>query len=160
METYAPLLAPEAFRAVVQATPLVSIDLLVRDADGRMLVGRRTNPPARGYWFVPGGRIRKGETLAQAFARITLAELGTAFALEASRFAGVYEHFYAEDFTGATGAGTHYVVLAHALAVDAAGLRLPTDQHDGYRWTTAHEAVADESVHANTRAYFPDGAAR
>jgi hypothetical protein len=67
-----------AFLEVVRNAPLVSIDLIVRDHDGRILVGRRVNQPAKGTWFVPGGSIRKGETLARALARISDAELGVA----------------------------------------------------------------------------------
>jgi colanic acid biosynthesis protein WcaH len=36
----------------------VSIDLIVRDADGRVLLGLRNNRPARDWWFVPGGIVR------------------------------------------------------------------------------------------------------
>jgi len=53
------LLAEDDFRRAVEMLPLVSIDLLLRDADGRYLTGLRSNPPAQGSWFVPGGRIRK-----------------------------------------------------------------------------------------------------
>jgi colanic acid biosynthesis protein WcaH len=44
----------------------VSVDLvLVRD--GReVLLGLRTNRPAQGSWFVPGGRILKNEKRADA----------------------------------------------------------------------------------------------
>lgn len=142
------------FLAVVHNAPLVSIDLLVHDRDGRLLVGRRTNPPAQGFWFVPGGRIRKNETLASAFSRITRAELGTAIALQSARLDRIYEHFYAEDFRGEVGAGTHYVVLAHTLAIDTRELNLPADQHDSYRWVSPDQGLADESIHANTRAYL------
>jgi len=52
-------LAAEDFATVVGAAPLVAIDLLVRAPSGEFLVGRRKNPPAKDYWFAPGGRIRK-----------------------------------------------------------------------------------------------------
>ncbi|MCH5770603.1 GDP-mannose mannosyl hydrolase, partial [Salmonella enterica] len=56
------MLAEDDFRRAVEMLPLVSIDLLLRDAEGRYLTGLRSNPPAQGAWFVPGGRIRKNET--------------------------------------------------------------------------------------------------
>ena len=71
-------LPPDLFKRVVELTPLVSIDLVVRDESGRMLVGLRANRPAQGYWFVPGGRVGKNETLREAFDRLTGAELGVA----------------------------------------------------------------------------------
>ena len=152
------MLANEDFLSIVRNAPLVAIDLLVFDASGRMLLGLRTNPPAQGFWFAPGGRIRKGETLDAAFARITEMELGQAFERKDAPLAGVYEHFYAEDFTGG-GVGTHYVVIAHVLQVDPQSLSLPREQHSGYRWVSRDEGLADDGIHANTQAYLRDSCA-
>lgn len=63
------MLAQHEFLEIVRLTPLVSIDLIVLDQAGDVLLGRRVNRPAQGMWFVPGGRIRKDETLADAFKR-------------------------------------------------------------------------------------------
>ena len=150
------MLSTTDFKTAVQLLPLVSIDFLVVNELGQLLVGRRRNPPAKDSWFVPGGRIRKAELLDEAFLRLTHAELGTAFARSASHAHGLYDHVYAEDFTGSeVDGGTHYVVLAHRLDVRAAELSLPDAQHNAYRWISAEEALADALVHANTRAYFP-----
>ncbi len=141
------------FFHVVRLTPLVSIDLVVRDAAGRVLVGWRVNRPARDSWFVPGGRVYKNERLADAFRRTALAELGRAFELDAARPLGVYEHLYDDNALGEPGVGTHYVVLAYELCVEGE-LPLPDAQHSRHRWMTVDELVADEAVHPNTRAYF------
>ncbi|WP_313449769.1 NUDIX domain-containing protein, partial [Pseudescherichia sp.] len=66
-------LSQEDFATVVRSTPLISIDLIVENARGEFLLGKRTNRPAQGFWFVPGGRVQKDEPLAQAFERLTLA---------------------------------------------------------------------------------------
>ena len=131
----------------------MSIDLLVMDQRQRILVGLRTNDPARGFWFAPGGRIRKGENFNQAFRRLTEAELGQSLDISEATFVGTYEHFYAEDFTGASDAGTHYVVLAYSISVDPTRIALPEEQHTEYRWVTADEALSDASIHPNTQAY-------
>jgi colanic acid biosynthesis protein WcaH len=52
-------LRPEDFATVVRSTPLISIDLIVENESGEFLLGKRTNRPAQGYWFVPGGRVQK-----------------------------------------------------------------------------------------------------
>ena len=108
-------LEPEDFNSVVRLTPLVAIDMIVRSPDGRVLVGRRNNEPAKGSFFVPGGRITKNETLAAAFRRISLAELGAEKKLEEARFLGVYEHFYRTNNLEQPGFGTHYVTLAYEV---------------------------------------------
>ena len=147
-----PLPAEQWFEVVARA-PLVSIDLIVRDAQQRILVGQRRNEPAAGFWFVPGGVIRKNETLDAAFARITHAELGRSYARRDATLLGVYEHHYRENFLRTPGIGTHYVVLAHELSIDDAP-ELPGDQHDDWRWMTAVELREHPRVHLYTRAYL------
>jgi len=73
------MLSSEDFKLVVQSAPLFSIDLVVLNEKNQILVGKRKNAPAKGYWFVPGGRVFKNEPLAEAFARITRTELGIEF---------------------------------------------------------------------------------
>src|SRR6516225_2514972 len=80
------------FANVIRLTPLVAIDLIVRSPEGRVLVGRRINEPAKGFLFVPGSRISKNETRAAAFNRVSREELGVELPIESSRFVGVYEH--------------------------------------------------------------------
>jgi colanic acid biosynthesis protein WcaH len=143
----------DAFARVVADAPLVSIDLVIEDQSGAVLLGRRTNPPAQGSWFVPGGRILKGETLDQAFYRICVDELGAAFARSEADPIGVFEHFYDVDFTGAP-SSTHYVVLAHRLKTRRAALRPPSQQHNRYLWLQPSEAVTRADVHPYTQAYF------
>jgi colanic acid biosynthesis protein WcaH len=147
------MLSPEAFDSIVRLTPLVSFDLLVRDPRRRLLLGRRTNRPAKDTWFVPGGRIHKDERLAAAFRRITRAELGVEVALAATRFVGYFEHFYPDNRSGAPGFGTHYIVLAQEFARETPLDALPDDQHAAYRWMSDAEALAHPEVHENTKAY-------
>jgi len=147
-------LTPEDFDSVVRLTPLVAIDLVVSSPEGSILVGRRKNEPAKGFLFAPGGRITKNETLADAFRRITRAELGTEMHIENAQFLGVYEHFYRTNNHEVAGFGTHYVVLGYRLTVNAAELRLPKDQHGEYAWLTETELLRNADVHTNTKAYF------
>ncbi len=48
------MLDQKTFLTVVRSAPLVSVDMIVRDRDDRVLLGLRANQPARGWWFVPG----------------------------------------------------------------------------------------------------------
>jgi len=57
-------------------TPIVAVGAIVFDAAGRVLVIQRGNPPARGLWSVPGGKLEPHETLAQAVAREVREETG------------------------------------------------------------------------------------
>src|SRR5262245_15102798 len=68
------MLSRQDFLQVVRDAPLVSIDLIVRNLEGEVLLGLRNNRPAQGWWFVPGGIVRKNERFEQAFRRISQAE--------------------------------------------------------------------------------------
>ncbi len=141
------------FLEVVIRAPLVSIDLIVRDDDGRVLLGLRRNAPARGYWFVPGGCIRKNETLDLAFGRITLDELGVTAQRGDARLLGVFDHLYDENAGDLPGFGTHYLVLAHALP-EGIAVTPPLEQHSEYRWLSVEALLADPHVHEYSKAYF------
>ena len=143
----------ETFRTVVRSAPLVSIDLVVINSQGQVLLGQRTNRPAQGFWFVPGGRILKNEAMAAAFLRLSKAELGFASELGDAEFLGVYEHFYTDNFSG-TDFSTHYIVLGYRLVHDLDLNSLPDAQHHSYRWFDVAELLASVQVHDNTKAYF------
>jgi len=142
------------FVQVLRDAPLVSIDLVVRDEVGRVLVGLRVNRPAQGSWFVPGGRIYKDERIDDAFLRISHAELGRAIPRVGASLLGVYEHLYADNALAIPGLSTHYVVIAYQMRVNAASLVLPGGQHEQFRWMDANEILDDAAVHPNTKAYF------
>ncbi len=72
-----PFLEETVFSQVVASTPLISIDLILKSPDNLILLGERLNKPAQGFWFVPGGRVYKNESLDNAFVRITESELGS-----------------------------------------------------------------------------------
>ena len=147
----------DTFRQIVSGTPLISIDLIVRNEHGQVLLGQRLNRPAQGYWFVPGGRVRKDERLADAFYRLTQEELGRALPLSDACFLGPFEHFYNDNFSGSD-FSTHYVVLGYAVTLQSdVLLELPEVQHGAYRWFDTDELMQSDVVHAHTKLYFCTG---
>ncbi len=56
-------LEKDTFTKVIDCTPLISIDLVIENSSSEILLGYRNNRPAKGYWFVPGGRILKDESM-------------------------------------------------------------------------------------------------
>ena len=142
------LLSAEQFLSVLTHAPLVAIDVVVRARDGAVLMGRRINEPAQGCWFVPGGSIKKGETLEVAFERISRTEFGRSLPFDQARLLGAYTHFYDTNFAGVQGIGTHCIVLAYELRVPVEIESMPQDQHDGYRWLRADQSLEDVHPHA------------
>jgi colanic acid biosynthesis protein WcaH len=141
----------DTFSTVINNTPLVSIDLIVKNSEEKVLLGKRVNQPAKGYWFVPGGRIYKDERLDAAFSRTVKDEIGLKLKREEAEFYGLYEHFYDNNvFNDAF--STHYVVLAHKIITD--DVLTLNNQHTEYRWFNIAELLQDETVHSNTKDYF------
>lgn len=149
------MLSKKDFTLIVKNTPLVSIDLIIENAEGKVLLGYRSNQPAKGYWFVPGGRIRKDELFAAAFSRIFQAETGQTTEIEKAEFLGVYEHLYPGDnFAGEADVSTHYIVIAYRIVPGGSLKNLPEEQHSAYRWASPSEILEDPEVHMNTKNYF------
>jgi len=140
------------FIEIVKQTPLVSIDLLVQNQSGEILLGLRNHHPAKDTWFVPGGRIYKNELIKIALARLTEVELGQPQPL--ARFRGVFEHLYETNFAQQPGFGTHYVVLAYEILLEEPLNHLPHDQHRQYQWFSPTELLQNPQVHPYTKAYF------
>lgn len=154
MESNSPgWLDADTFAKVVHSAPLISIDLLVENEQGEYLLGLRNNRPAQGYWFVPGGRVQKNETLDAAFLRITTEELGLRLERSQAVFKGVYEHFYSDSVFGEQ-PSTHYIVLAHQLVLPAETVQLSVQQHNNTQWLKTKTILADSNVHQYTKLYF------
>jgi colanic acid biosynthesis protein WcaH len=153
------MLDQETFLSIVDQTPLISVDLVIVRNAQEVLLGLRNNRPAQGFWFVPGGRIRKNERIGEALVRVAEAELGLGDAVRGGQLVprqmGGFEHFYADCFAGADGVSTHYVVLGHRLDVPA-GFRLPVAdaQHAAFRWWPIDEALESAEVHRFTKDYL------
>jgi len=141
------------FKTVIASTPLVSIDLIVRNKDGEVLLGKRKNRPAKGYWFVPGGRILKDETFDSAMSRLINEELGQEKVV--TDFKGIYQHFYDDNFSEENFT-THYIVLAYEMEFSGSLASFTTTQHCEYKWFTDTELLNTGEVHKHTKWYFQE----
>ena len=56
------------YRQFLENMPLACVDVAIVDR-GRVLLVKRNDAPARGEWWVPGGRVWKGEMLRDTAAR-------------------------------------------------------------------------------------------
>lgn len=143
----------DTFTTVIRSTPLISIDLIIEDESGCVLLGKRTNRPAQGFWFVPGGRILKDEPIKTAFERLTINEVGKKLLLDEAEFQGPFQHFY-DDYVFGENTSTHYVVLAYAVQVKRDELILPKEQHSEYAWFSKPELLSSAKVHIHSKWYF------
>jgi colanic acid biosynthesis protein WcaH len=150
-------LSTQQFLEVIKNTPLIAIDIIVRNKDNKILLFLRKNEPAKNTWFVPGGRIRKDETLDDAFKRITKNELGREYSRNKSRFIGVFENIYDKNFLGIDEVRTHYIVLTYEIRPSEIPEKFPTDQHKEHGWfskTDLRNTKRDDVIHPYVHPYF------
>jgi ADP-ribose pyrophosphatase YjhB (NUDIX family) len=93
--------------------PRVTVDALVRNAAGQVLLVRRTRTPAG--WALPGGFVDAGESLEEAVARELAEETGLR-ALRVSQF-----HTYSDPHRDPRHATVSTVFLVEAEGSPAAG---------------------------------------
>ena len=146
-------LPDETFKSIIQHTPLISIDLIVRNEQGHVLLGKRVNAPAKGYWFVPGGRVRKNETLDDAFVRLVREELGIESGITRAdaKFLGVFEHFY-DDNVFDDEVSTHYVVLVYEIYQNLENLNF--EQHNAFQYFSISNTYDFDRIHEYTSEYL------
>ena len=121
--------------------PIVCVDIAIVSRSGCLLV-RRSNAPARDAWWLPGGRVMKGERLRDAATRKAREEVGLACDI------GPLIHTAETIFEDGPGdIAVHSVnvcFLLHQIGDDA--VRLDGD-HSDYRWVQE----ADPALHPYVR---------
>ena len=137
------------FKTIIDSAPLISIDILARK-NNKVLLGKRVNKPAQGYYFSTGGRVNKNESIDSAMGRIAKNELNIELKTT-PKFIGVFEHFYDDGVYEQV--STHYVNLAYEYEVGDV-LNLPIQQHSEYQWFGIDELLNSTEVHEYTKDYF------
>lgn len=144
------------FENLVSKMPLVSIDICLLK-NRTILLGKRKNSPARDFYFVPGGRIRKNEKIEEAIDRILIDEIGYRFIdnkIKKKILLGCYEHFYNDNFKGNSTFGTHYVALSFVIKFEhiekVADVEIDIDQHRKYIW---HNLDKDDEINLKIHKY-------
>jgi len=149
MDVHDEWIPEETFAECLDRLPQVCVEVVVTH-DGGVLLARRTNPPAEGEWFWPGGRLYKGERLAAAARRVAREELGLAVELDGRL--GVEEHFW-ETAAPDSADSRHTVnVVYEASPVDGLDVTLD-DQHDDWRLLRAPDPELHEYVRGYVAAY-------
>jgi len=95
------LLSSNDFSSITEKTPLIFIDLIIKNSGRKILLGKRVNKSAKEFSFIPGGKVFKDE-------------IGLHLKKEESTFQGAYEYFYKNNVFNSS-FNTHYIILAHQI---------------------------------------------
>lgn len=148
------MLSDKEFSNIIELTPLVSIDFIIKYND-MFLLGKRNNEPAKNYYFVPGGRIFKNEKLEEACKRLSKKELGIIINFNQLEFLTNTQHIYNNNVFD-NNFNTHYVCLAYIyqLKEEEYNKICFDDQHSELLWLSKHEILNNKKVHINTINYI------
>ena len=150
-------LTNEIFEIVLENTPLVSVDIILENEKNQFLLGRRRNQPAKGFWFVPGGRIRKGELIIDALKRVALEEVGLEIKDHNYNFLGAFDHIYENSIfsTKTRPSSTHYVALGFHYQIRAEEVsQVENPQHSELSWMSLKTASSIEGLHKLSHDYI------
>ena len=137
---------------VVKHTTLSSVDLLVVYKD-ELLLGKRNNNPAKGFWFNPGGKIFKLETQKEAIDRVLLKECN--IKTDSYELVGVYDHIYDNNFQD-NKTKTHYVSTCYKINLKIKPFIEPDSQHSVFKFMKLSTALEKEDVHPYVKQFIFD----
>ncbi len=63
------------YQQILENIPIACVDIAIVD-QGAVLLLKRKDPPARGQWWLPGGRVLKGEMMRETAQRKAREEVG------------------------------------------------------------------------------------
>jgi ADP-ribose pyrophosphatase YjhB (NUDIX family) len=119
---------------ISSARPELCVGAVILDGD-RLLMIRRGRPPGIGRWSLPGGRVERGETMAEAVVREVAEETG--LTCRCGELLGWVERM-GEDF--------HFVILDFEATVhDTSELRAGDDASDA-AWVPLRELARADTV--------------
>ena len=82
-------LGKKLYMKIYSLVPRLTVDLVVKDSNGVLLV-KRDMEPCKGKWHFPGGTIVLGEKIEDAIKRVARNEAGIKVGIQ--KFLGVYEY--------------------------------------------------------------------
>ena len=81
------------YELITDLIPIPSVEAIISKGNSLLFL-RRQNSPAKGQWWFPGGKIRKGETLGEALYREVKEETG--LEVIKSKLVNVYSRIFDE----------------------------------------------------------------
>ena len=108
-------LSDELYTKFHESMPIFCVDIVLKNSEGGFLLVKRSNEPANGQWWLPGGRLLRNETIDEAAVRKIKEEVG----LDIKLFKGMnkcYELIF-NDSPFSHGRGTHNVTTCVSAEV-------------------------------------------
>jgi ADP-ribose pyrophosphatase YjhB (NUDIX family) len=111
------------YKMILEWMPIPTVDAIIT-FEGKFLLLKRKNPPVQGEWWLPGGRVRRGEALEDAVRREVREETG--LECQSIRQVGVINQIFPE---------CHTISVYYLVDVASAHVTL-NEEHSDYRWVS------------------------
>jgi mutator protein MutT len=111
-------------------SPILGVGAVIWNENREIVLIRRGNPPRKGDWSIPGGRVEWGETLRDAILREVLEETGLTVEI-----AGPIESVDSITRDEAGAVIRHYVLVDFVVRVVSGNLQAGSDAEDA-RWVS------------------------
>jgi colanic acid biosynthesis protein WcaH len=149
------MLDKHVFKNIVEYTNLIAFDFIIVNVEGEVLLLKRKNAPAQGFWFIPGGRIYKNERLNTAFDRILLSETGlNRNDCNTITHKGLYDHIYPDNYFNDERFNTHYIIYAMELKIKKNTWIQIDKQHSEFKYQEIKYILDNAAVHQFVKNYF------
>lgn len=126
--------------------PIVGVGAVILK-EGKLLLVKRGNEPAKGKWSIPGGVVELGENLEEAVTRETKEETG--LDVEAQRLVDVVDQMETDE---AGRVKYHFVIVDYLLKIKS-GEAIAGSDVDELKWVALNE-VETYNLTASFRRFF------
>lgn len=116
-------IAEKEYQRIRETMAIPTVDAIIT-FQGKFLLLQRKNPPVQGAWWLPGGRVRRGETLEDAVQREVQEETGLTGRI--IRQVGVINQIFPECHT----ISIYYLMEAESSLVTV------NAEHSAYQWVS------------------------
>lgn len=121
------ILSDEDYMKVMECMPVVCVDAVVVNNKNEYLLVKRKNDPLKGEFWVPGGRLFKGEKAAEAIVRKMREELGIEVKVEKNL--GYFEEFFDKTAQNIK-TGFHAISLVFLVKPMSGDIKLDSQSSD------------------------------
>ena len=155
------MLSEKQFADLVRNGPIIAVDFIIENSAGQIVLGKRLNNPAKGFYFTFGGAILKNEKITDSIERVSLNELNFKLKRNSLTMINVFEVFSPHNFLNNSEFTTHYILLSYHYK-DLQDNIVPLsshescgtyfNQHSDFLWLHPIDLIKSPAVHNDCKA--------
>ncbi|MBI2573104.1 NUDIX domain-containing protein [Candidatus Woesearchaeota archaeon] len=132
------------YTQILEHMPIPAVDFVLVH-NNKVLLALRKDEPAKGQWWIPGGRVQKNETLETAVKRKALQEVG--IEVEIVRKINCYEVFFDTAPFPDVKTGVHYLSVCFLVKPKDKNVVISLDKtQEKHKWVNKIENNLHEYV--------------